>query len=129
MTNVDKLGAAVSEWAFNVAASVLPKFRIPQGSMVANVMQGFFGIDPASYNVWKELGFLAEPLMQTMLMPMINRYFGGMSDEQIKELAMKFADSFIEQAQQKGSVNLFGMELGVNAFEGLKDILMRHLSE
>lgn len=123
----DKIGAAVSEWLFNVASSILPQFRIPQHSGLGNIMQGFFGIDPASYNVWKELGFLAEPLIQTMVTPIINRYMEGMTEEQAKEIAMKFADSFIEQAHKEGSVNLFGVEVGEGAFKALKEILTNHL--
>lgn len=129
MTAVDKVSVALTQWGFKVASAVLPKFSIPPGSAIGNMMQGFLGINPASYNVWNELGFLAEPLLQTMITPVANRYLSGMSDEQIREVAMKFADSFLEQAREKGSVNLFGIELGVNAFEGLKEILTSVFSE
>lgn len=129
MTNVDKVSVALSQWGYNVASAFLPKFSIPPGSAVGNIMQGFLGINPASYNVWNELGFLAEPLIQTMISPMINRYLGGMSEEQVKEIAMKFADSFLEQAKQKGSVNLFGIELGPKSFEGLREILADAMKE
>ena len=50
-------------------------------------------------------------------------------DEQVKEIAMKFADAFVKQAQEKGSVNLFGLEMGQNAFEDLKVILTSKFEE
>jgi hypothetical protein len=129
MTITDKVGIALSEWAFNVAAAVLPRYTIPQGSTIGNIMQGFFGMDPKNYNVWNELGFLAEPLIQTMVTPMVNRYLAGMSDEQVRDVVMKFAESFLQQAREKGAVNLFGIELGPKAFEGLKEILTEKLQE
>lgn len=36
---------------------------------------------------------------------------------------MNYADALIKQAENKGSVNVFGVEIGKNAFEGLKEIL------
>ena len=44
-------------------------------------------------------------------------------EENFKEIAEKYVDAFIAHAEEKGSVNVFGIELGANAFEGLKDIL------
>jgi hypothetical protein len=88
---------------------------------------GILGADPATYNIWKELGFLAEPAIQMFVTPAVNRMLAGFPDEQIPDLAMKFADSFLEQADKKGSIDLFGIELGKNAFEGLKEILTAKL--
>lgn len=127
MANIDKVSIALSEWAFNVAASFLPKFNIPNNSAVGKFMYGILGTDPRDYNVWKELGFLAEPLIQTMVTPAVYKMLGNFPDEQIPELAMKFADSFLERAKEQGGVNLFGMELGPKAFEGLKKILSEKL--
>lgn len=128
MSNIDKVSLALSEWAFNVAASALPKFKIPANSSLGHLM-GIIGADPATYNVWKELGFLAEPLIQVMVTPAVQKLLGGIPDEQVPELAMKFADSFLARAGEKGSVNLFGLDLGANAFEGLKKILTDKLDE
>ena len=92
-------------------------------------MQGFFGIQPASYNVWRELGFLAEPLLQSLITPAINRVLAGMTDEQVKEIVYKFVDSFIQQAKDKGEVNLFGIHLKEDAFVGLREILVNTIGE
>ena len=128
MTNIDKVSLALSEWAFNVAKAFLPQFKIPVGGKLGGLMQ-MIGADPAKYNIWNELGFLAEPLIQTMVTPAVGRLMGGIPDEQVPELAMKFVDSFIKRAEEKGGVNLFGLELGQSTFERLKEILESKFSE
>lgn len=129
MTNIDKVSTAVSEWIFNVAKSVLPKFTVPVESAVGKFMYGILGVNPSSYNVWNELGFLAEPMIKTIVTPMLNKYLAGIPDEQIKDIAMEFADAFIAQAKKNKHVNLFGLQLGENAFSGLKDILTEKFEE
>ena len=128
MTNIDKVSLALSEWAFNVAKAFLPQFKIPVGGKLGGLMQ-LIGADPAKYNIWNELGFLAEPLIQTMVTPAVGRLMGGIPDEQVPELAMKFVDSFIKRAEEKGGVNLFGLELGQSTFERLKEIMESKFSE
>ena len=128
MTNIDKVSLALSEWAFNVAKAFLPQFKIPVGGKLGGLMQ-MIGADPAKYNIWNELGFLAEPLIQTMVTPAVGRLMGGIPDEQVPELAMKFVDSFIKRAEEKGGVNLFGLELGQSTFERLKEIMESKFSE
>ena len=122
MTNIDKVSLAVSEWAFNVAKAFLPQMKIPVGGKLGGFMQ-ILGQDPASYNIWNELGFLAEPLIQSVVSPAMSRMLSGMPEEQIPDIAMKFVDSFIKRAEEKGSVNVFGLELGKGSFERLKEIL------
>ena len=127
MTNLDKVSLAISEWGFNVVKTFLPQFQIPVGGKLAGFMQ-ILGQDPATYSIWTELGLLAEPLIQTMVTPAVNKMLGSIPDEQIPDLAMKFVDSFIKQANEKGSVNLFGLELGQGSFERLKEILAAKMS-
>lgn len=129
MTNIDKVGIALSEWGFNVAKSVLPSIGIPAESAIGKFMYGILGVNPATYNLWNELGFLAEPMIQTMVTPMVGKFMQGIPDEQVKEIAMKFADAFVKQAQEKGAINLFGLEMGQNAFEDLKVILTSKFEE
>jgi hypothetical protein len=129
MTNIDKVGIALSEWGFNVAKSVLPSIGIPAESAIGKFMYGILGVNPATYNLWNELGFLAEPMIQTMVTPMVSKFMQGIPDEQVKEIAMKFADAFVKQAQEKGTINLFGLEMGQNAFEDLKVILTSKFEE
>lgn len=129
MTSIDKVGAVLSQWLFNVAKSVLPQVGIPTESAIGKFMYGILGVNPASYNLWNELGFLAEPMIQTMVTPIVNKYMSGIPDEQVKDIALKFADAFVTQAQQKGSVNLFGLEMGENAFADLKSMLVSKFEE
>ena len=129
MSSVDKVSVALSEWGFNVAKSVLPKIGIPSESAIGKFMYGILGVNPATYNVWNELGFLAEPMLQAMVAPMVERFMKGIPEEQVKEISIKFADAFITQAQQKGSVNLFGLQMGENAFTDLKAILTSKFAE
>lgn len=129
MTSVDRVSVALSEWVFNVAKSVLPKVGIPTESAVGKFMYGILGVNPATYNVWNELGFLAEPMIQTMVTPMVGKYLQGIPDEQVQDVVMKFADAFVKQAREKGSVNLFGLEMGENAFTDLKAILTSKFNE
>lgn len=123
MSNIDKVSAALTEWIFNVAASILPKIKIPNESPIGKFMYGILGVDPSSYNIWKELGFLAEPTIQVMLSPVLTKFLGAVPDDQIKEIAEKYVDAFLSRAQEKGGVNVFGVQLGPKAFEGLKEIL------
>lgn len=122
MTNIDKVSLAVSEWAFNVAKAFLPQMKIHVGGKLGGFMQ-ILGQDPASYNIWNELGFLAEPLIQSVVSPAMSKMLSGMPEEQIPDIAMKFVDSFVKRAEEKGSVNVFGLELGQSSFVRLKEIL------
>lgn len=128
MTNLDKVSLALSEWGFNVAKAFLPQFKIPVGGKLAGFMQ-ILGQNPATYNIWNELGFLAEPMIQTMVTPAVNKMLAGIPDEQIPDLAMKFVDSFIKEASEKGGVNVFGLELGQGSFERLKELMSRRFAE
>lgn len=123
MNNTDKLVEAITEWLENVAVSALPQISIPPTSSIGRMMSGFFGINPAKYNVWNELGFLLNPTIQSFVEPKLKQYLSAIPDDKIKDMAMSYADALIEQATAKGSVNVFGIELGKNAFEGLKNIL------
>lgn len=129
MTSIDKVSIALSEWGFYVAKSVLPKFSIPAESALGKFMYGIMGINPASYNIWNELGFLAEPMIQTLVTPMVGKFMQGIPEEQVQDIANKFADAFITRAKEKGSVNLFGLELGEDAFADLKAILTSKFEE
>ena len=123
MNNADILISATTEWLGKIAASVLPQVKIPPTSAIGKMMQGFFGINPAQYNIWAELGFLLNPTIQSFIEPTMRKYLAVVPDENIKDMAFNYADALLAQAQEKGSVNVFGIELGAKTFEGLKEIL------
>lgn len=129
MTVADKVSMALGKWGFDIAKAILPSYRIPSGSAIGNMMQGFLGVNPATYNVWNELGFLAEPMIQSIVSPMINKALAGMSEEQAKDVVDKFIDAFIEQAKKKGEVNIFGISVDKKDLESLKALLTEKKDE
>ena len=128
MANLDKVSLALSEWAFKVAQSVLPQVSIPIGGKLAGMMQ-LLGVNPATYSIWNELGFLAEPIIHNMVSPALNRLFAGVPDEQVQELALKYVDAFLKQAQEKGAVNVFGIEIDERDLLDLRDMLVKRFKE
>lgn len=128
MTKIDTVSVVVSEWAFGVTKTLLPQVNIPVGGKIGGMMQ-ILGVNPATYNIWNELGFLAEPVIQTMLTPMVGRLLNGIPEDQVAELVQKYVDAFIEQSKKKGSVNLFGIALDESDWQGLKTMLAERLKE
>ena len=128
MASIDKLSEALAEWGVNVAKSVLPNVKIPPQSGIGGFMQ-ILGIDPMSYNIYNELGFLLKPTMRRFIQPTLTKYLGGMTDAEVEEVAMEYVEALREKAGERGYVNLFGVQVGANAFDGLKDILTAKFSE
>lgn len=126
---INKITNALSEWIFNVAKSILPKVGIPAESAIGKFMYGILGVNPASYNIWNELGFLAHPTIKTFITPMLNKTLEGMSDDQIREIANNYVDAMLEEVDRKGSINLFGIELRKDAFNDLKRLLNEKMGE
>lgn len=128
MTSIDKLAEALTEWGMNVAKSVLPNVKITPQSGIGSFMQ-MLGIDPISYNIYNELGFLLKPTMRRFIQPTLARYLGGMTDAEVEEMALEYAEAMREKANERGYINLFGIQVGANAFDGLKDILTAKFNE
>lgn len=120
MNNIDKLSNIIAEWLSNIMTSVLPKVSIPPTSGIGKVMNGLLGIDLSTYNVWNELGFLATPVINAFSKPMLQQYLSLIPEEQIKDVALNMVNAMVEQANMKGHINIFGVEVGRNAFEDLK---------
>ena len=123
MSNQDTLIVAVIEWLSRIASSVLPQVKIPPTSSIGKMMHGLCGINPLQYNIWAELGFLITPTIRNFVEPQMRKYLAAIPDENVKDVAMTYADALLSQAREKGAVNLFGIQLGPNTFEGLKGIL------
>ena len=128
MASIDKLGEALTEWGMNVAKSVLPNVKIPPQSGIGSFMQ-MLGVDVSSYNIYNELGFLLKPTMRRFIQPTLTKYLGGMTDAEVEKMAMEYAEALRTQAMEKGYVNIFGIQVGANAFDGLKDILTNKFNE
>lgn len=119
MSNIEKLSEILTEWLSNVASSVLPKVSIAPTSSIGRVMNGFFGIDLGSYNIWNELGFLAKPAINSFVQPMLVKYLSFIPEDKIKSTALEMVGAMVKQAESKGYVNLFGIQIGKNAFDDL----------
>lgn len=128
MASIDKLGEALTEWGMNVAKRVLPNVKIPPQSGIGSFM-AMLGVDVSSYNIYNELGFLLKPTMRRFIQPTLTKYLGGMTDAEVEEMAMEYAEALRTQAMEKGYVNIFGIQVGANAFDGLKDILTNKFNE
>lgn len=122
MTSVDKLAEALTEWGMNIAKSVLPNVKIPPQSGIGGFM-AMLGVDTRTYNIYDELGFLLKPTMRRFIQPTLTKYLGGMTDAEVKEVAIEYVEAMREKANESGYVNLFGIQVGANAFDGLKEIL------
>lgn len=128
MASVDKLGEALTEWGMNVAKSVLPNVKIPPQSGIGGFM-AMLGVDTRTYNIYDELGFLLKPTMRRFIQPTLAKYLGGMTDAEVEEMALEYVEAMREKANEKGYVNLFGIQVGSNAFDGLKEILTAKFNE
>lgn len=120
---IQQLSKILAEWLSNILASILPQVTIPPTSGIGKVMSGFFGIDLATYNVWNELGFLATPILNNLTEPMLQQYLSFVPQEGIKTTATDMVKAMIAEAERKGHVNLFGVEIGRNAFDDLLRML------
>ena len=128
MASIDKLGEALTEWGMNVAKSVLPNVKIPPQSGIGGFM-AMLGIDTRTYNIYDELGFLLKPTMRRFIQPTLAKYLCGMTDAEVEEMAMEYVEAMREKANEKGYINLFGVQVGANAFDGLKEILTAKFNE
>jgi hypothetical protein len=127
MASIDKLSEALSEWGMNVAKSVLPHVKIPPQSGIGSFMQ-MLGVDVGTYNIYNELGFLLKPTMRRFIRPTLDKYLSGMTDAEVEQLAMEYVEAMREKSNERGYINLFGIQVGANAFDGLKDILTEKFS-
>lgn len=122
MTSIDKLSEALTEWGMNVAKSVLPNVKIPPQSGVGSFMQ-MLGVDTRTYSIYDELGFLFKPTMRRFIQPTLAKYLSGMTDAEIEEMVMEYVEAMRQEAANRGYINIFGIQVGANAFDGLKEIL------
>lgn len=128
MASIEKLSEALTEWGMVVAKSVLPNVKIPPQSGIGGFM-AMLGIDTRTYNIYDELGFLLKPTMRRVIQPTLAKYLGGMADAEVEEMAMEYVEAMREKANERGYVNVFGIQVGANAFDGLKDILTAKFNE
>lgn len=128
MGSLDKLTDGLAVWGMNIAKSVLPNVKIPPTSGIGSFMQ-MLGVDIRTYSIYDELGFLLQPTMRRLISPTLSKFLGGMSDVEVEEMAMEYVEAMRTKAAEKGYVNIFGVQVGANAFDGLKEILTEKFNE
>lgn len=128
MAIIEKLSEALTEWGMNVAKSVLPNVKIPPQSGIGSFMQ-MLGVDIRTYSIYDELGFLLKPTMRRVIQPTLSKYLSGMTDAEVEEMAMEYVEALREKANERGYVNIFGIQVGANAFDGLKEILTNKFNQ
>lgn len=122
MDNVSKLTIALTEWAKIAAKSAMPQLVVTPTSSIGKMMS-FIGVNPATYNIYDELGFLLTPTLKSYIEPHLRKFFKGMPEEEIMSVAMSYIDACEQRAVERGHVNIFGVELGANAFTRLREIV------
>lgn len=124
MNNQAKLAEVLAEWGFNIAKGVLPSIKVPQNSTIGGMMT-MLGINPSTYSIYNELGFLVEPSIRAFIAPMVARYAAQLPDEQIPEIAMMYATAFRKRAAERGFVDVFGVQIGESTFERLQELIIK----
>ena len=122
MNNQAKLIEVLSEWGFNIAKGVLPNVKVPPTSTIGKMMT-LLGINPLTYSIYNELGFLVEPSIRAFIAPMVERYVGQLPDEQIPIIARMYADALRKRASERGYVDVFGVQIGESSFAKLQDLI------
>lgn len=129
MNKLEQLSGILTEWLSIVVSSILPKVTISPTSSIGRMMNGFFGIDLSTYNVWQELGFLTKPTINTFVNPLLMKYLSFMPEDKIKCAALEMVSAMVKQAEEKGHVNLFGIQIGKNAFDDLHMMIKENMED
>ena len=92
-------------------------------------MSGFLNIDLSTYSIYEELGFLITPTIHHFVAPMVSKYLSVIPDADIPAMAKQYTDLMIQQAKNKGYVNVFGIELGAASFERLQELINERFTQ
>lgn len=124
--NSQILAAVVSEWArpaiSQIAAGNLMRLPMLQSLQAAI---GSLGIVSGSYAIQKDLEPLIQPIVNSLITPMLARYFGQIPEESIPQMA----HDIVEKMRDNGSLSVLE---GIVTFEEedlaeLADLLDKNL--
>lgn len=127
MNNSDKIITAIFDWLQPVITAQLPNTLQGFSDKVSGFMGKYLGIDLGNYNVFNELGFLLRPGLDSMLRPKLQEMLSKVPDEQLPDMVTGMLDACIAQAEEKGMVNIFGVEINAKGFRNLKSAIMNNL--
>lgn len=125
-SNSHILAAVVSEWARPAITQIasgnlmrLPMFQSLQATI------GSLGLVSGSYSLQADIAPFVQPVVSALTVPMLSRYFSGIPDEQIPQMA----HDIVEQLRFKGAVSVLE---GLITFEEedideLADLLQKNL--
>ena len=101
--NSQILAAVVSEWArpaiSQIAAGNLMRLPMLQSLQAAI---GSLGIVSGSYAIQKDLDPLIQPIVNSLITPMLARYFGQIPEESIPQMA----HDIVEKMRDNGSLSV-----------------------
>ena len=97
-SNAEKLATVVAYWARPAISQVattklvqLPLMQSAQASLMASGMVG------SGYSLASDIQPFVEPIINSLVTPMLNRYFGGIPDEAIPKTARAIVDKMKQQ--------------------------------
>lgn len=121
MLNIDALIKSVITWIKPIVLQAIPSVNVPANSKIAGSIGKFFGVDLSSYNIIQEFSFLAEPILDNYLAPVLKSRLSQIPDEAVPQVANSFIDACIKQASDKGFINIYGFEFSAQSFQNLKN--------
>ena len=97
-SNAEKLATVVAYWARPAISQVattklvqLPVMQSAQASLIASGMVG------SGYSLASDIQPFVEPIINSLVTPMLNRYFEGIPDEAIPKTARAIVDKMKQQ--------------------------------
>lgn len=109
MSNIDVLSGIVTEWAKPILDDVIKNVMGGNSAVqTANAwVKKFFPVSE-NYSIWNDLSFLAMPLVNMAVMPILANGVAklGVSDEALPKYALEVSKALLDEAEKKGSVSL-----------------------
>lgn len=119
MTNREAFSLAVSDWIKPIVKSIMPQVNIPAGGLISNFMGNWLGIDLSNYNLLDEFDFLVDPTVDQFVLPLVDNLIAKIPEERIPSFVNSYLEAFIKQAEEKGSINIYGIPLEQKHFSAL----------
>lgn len=120
MTNREAFSLAVSDWVKPIVKSIMPQVNIPASGAISKIMGNWLGIDLSTYNLLDEFDFLVDPTIDQFVLPLVDGLIGKIPEERIPGFVNSYIDAFVKQAEEKGSINIYGIPLEKKHFSALQ---------
>lgn len=131
MTNKEILVKSVNSWAGNILSNILPSMiNLPKMNQVNNIIGSLFGFDLSSYSILNEFSFLIPDLFKGYVAKGIDSFMSTLcvSDEEIPEQVNKILTSCINRCNERGFINIYGIQFEAKAFEDLMQIFNSNIN-